>query len=188
MRRLRAAYPLTGGLAMALVAALAPASTADSAAAPREIVVKGATIWTVSESGTIDRADLLVRDGKVAAVVTNIDPPRGALVIDGTGKHITPGLIDAHSHTAIDGGVNEGSNNVTAEVRISVLGSGSRLIGGTLACDLARDEVEQMFVDGFFPEVDHASRPDRRRSGLVGLGLPYVAVSPRFQKLEEQAR
>ena len=69
MRRLRAAYPLTGGLAMALVAALAPASTADSAAAPREIVVKGATIWTVSESGTIDRADLLVRDGKVAAVL-----------------------------------------------------------------------------------------------------------------------
>jgi len=59
--------------------------------------------------------------------------------------------------------------------RVSVLGSGSRLIGGTLVCDLERAEVERQFVDGFFPEVDAQSRPAHRRSGLVGLGLPYVA-------------
>jgi imidazolonepropionase-like amidohydrolase len=51
-------------------------------------------------------------------VAERIDPPAGALVIDAAGRHLTPGLIDAHSHTAVDGGVNEGSNNVTAETRI----------------------------------------------------------------------
>ncbi|HKY31824.1 MAG TPA: amidohydrolase family protein [Candidatus Polarisedimenticolia bacterium] len=87
-------------------------------AAPREVLVKGATIWTVSDAGILDKGDLLVRDGRIVAVTASIDPPRGALVIDGSGKHVTPGLIDAHSHTAVDGSVNEGSNNVTAEVRI----------------------------------------------------------------------
>jgi imidazolonepropionase-like amidohydrolase len=85
---------------------------------PKEIVVKGATIWTISESGTFEKGDLLARDGKIVAVATEIDPPRGALVIDGAGKHVTPGLIDAHSHSGVEGGVNEGSNNITAEVRI----------------------------------------------------------------------
>ncbi len=83
-----------------------------------EVLVKGATIWTVSESGVIENGDMLIRDGRIVAVATGIRAPRGALVIDATGKHVTPGLIDAHSHTAISGGVNEGSNNITAEVRI----------------------------------------------------------------------
>ena len=47
-----------------------------------------------------------------------IAAPAGALVIDATGKHVTPGIIDCHSHTAIDGDVNEATHNVTAEVRI----------------------------------------------------------------------
>ena len=61
-----------------------------------------------------------------------------------------------------------------ASMRVSVLGTGSRLIGGTLACDLGRDEVTELFVSGFFPEVDASSRPERKRSALVGLGLPYA--------------
>ncbi|MHC4107340.1 MAG: amidohydrolase, partial [Planctomycetota bacterium] len=47
------------------------------------------------------------------------DPPPDAVIIDASGRHITPGLIDCHSHTGIDGGVNEWSQAVTAEVRIA---------------------------------------------------------------------
>ncbi|MGH9870129.1 MAG: amidohydrolase family protein [Candidatus Polarisedimenticolia bacterium] len=94
------------------------AALAAGAPPPREVLVKGAVIWTVSDAGVLNPGDMLVRDGHIVAVSGQIDPPRGALVIDGAGKHVTPGLIDAHSHTGVDGSVNEGSNNITAEVRI----------------------------------------------------------------------
>ena len=85
---------------------------------PAVVLVKNATIWTSAEAGTLEGADLLVKNGKVAAVGKGLSAPAGAVVIDGTGRHVTAGLIDAHSHTAVDGAVNEGSNVVTAEVRI----------------------------------------------------------------------
>jgi predicted amidohydrolase YtcJ len=46
----------------------------------------------------ISRADVLVRDGRIAAVGTDIAIPEGAQVIDGSGKTLLPGLIDAHAH------------------------------------------------------------------------------------------
>jgi imidazolonepropionase-like amidohydrolase len=86
---------------------------------PAALVVRNATIWTSGPQGRLEEADLLVRRGRVAAVGIDLEAPGGAVEIDATGKHVTPGLIDAHSHTAIQGGVNEGSNVVTAEVRIA---------------------------------------------------------------------
>ena len=56
--------------------------------------------------------------GKVVEVGQNLTATKGTHVIDGAGLHVTPGLIDPHSHTAIRGGVNEGTQAVTAEVRI----------------------------------------------------------------------
>jgi imidazolonepropionase-like amidohydrolase len=86
---------------------------------PRPVVIRNATIWTCADTGVLQDADLLVRDGKIVAVghdlVTNDDD---ILEIDGTGMHVTPGLIDCHSHTGISGGVNEGAQTNTAEVRI----------------------------------------------------------------------
>ena len=62
--------------------------------------------------------DMLIQDGKIKKIAINISLPRGnALIIDGTGKHVTPGLIDAHSHMAGES-INEGFQNVTAEVRM----------------------------------------------------------------------
>ena len=63
-------------------------------------------------------AHVFFRDGKIIEVALDIAVPEGATVIDGKGKHITPGLIDCHSHTGISGGVNEGSQSCTAEVWI----------------------------------------------------------------------
>lgn len=86
---------------------------------PAVLLVRNATVWTQGPAGKLEKADLLVRDGKVAAVGANLAAPAGAQVIDAAGKHLTPGLIDAHSHIAITRGVNEFSHSVTAEVRVA---------------------------------------------------------------------
>ncbi|MFQ5767816.1 MAG: hypothetical protein ACE5ID_07520, partial [Acidobacteriota bacterium] len=86
--------------------------------APTDLLVRHAVIWTQSGKGVLQDADLLIRQGKITAVGHDLKAPEGATIINARGKHVTPGLIDCHSHTAIRGGVNEGSNNITAEVRI----------------------------------------------------------------------
>ncbi len=104
---------------------------------PAAVLVRHATIWTAGPQGTVEAADLLVRNGKIAAVGRHLDAPHGAVVIDGTGRQVTPGIIDEHSHAAILGGVNECTNSNTAEVRIQdVINSESiniyrHLAGGT---------------------------------------------------------
>jgi len=85
---------------------------------PEAVIVRDATIWTQGPEGTLQGADLLVVDGRIEALGQDLEAPDGAHVIDAAGRHVSPGLVDAHSHTAITGGVNEGTNAVTAEVRI----------------------------------------------------------------------
>ena len=84
----------------------------------KTIFVKNATIWTSGRLGKIENADMLIKNGKISKVGKNLKAPKNALIIDGTGKHVTPGLIDEHSHTAMVRGVNEGGQAVTSEVRI----------------------------------------------------------------------
>ena len=96
----------------------------DTRVAPKSLLVEHATVWTVSDRGILNDADLLIKEGKIMAVGSNLRATlTGALtdtmIIDGTGMHVTPGMIDCHSHTGIDGGVNEWTQNVTAEVRIA---------------------------------------------------------------------
>ncbi len=80
--------------------------------------VRGATIWTCSDAGIIDNGELLVHRGVIKAIGKSLEVPDGALTIDAHGMHLSPGLIDCHSHMATDGGVNESGQAVTAEVRI----------------------------------------------------------------------
>jgi len=89
----------------------------EPAAQPQHVVFRGATIWTCDKQGVLRDASLLVSNGKIAAV-GEFDIPAGAVIVDLKGKHITPGIIDCHSHMATDGGVNEASQAITAEVRI----------------------------------------------------------------------
>ena len=81
------------------------------------MLFRNATVWTNEAQGIMQNADVLVRNGKIAAVGQNLSA-EGATVVDATGKHLTSGIIDEHSHIAISRGVNEGSEAVTAEVRI----------------------------------------------------------------------
>ncbi len=101
---------------------------------PAAVLVRNATIWTSGPDGILEGADLLIESGRISRVGTGLSAPSGAVVVDAAGRHVTAGLIDAHSHVAIDGGVNEGSNITTSEVRIAdVLDPSDRSIYQQLA-------------------------------------------------------
>ncbi len=87
-------------IVFAAMIALAPLSA-------QTVAIRNATILTVTK-GTI-KGDILIRDGKIAEVGEKVLIPGDAAIIDATGQYVIPGLIDCHSHIAVDGGVNEGS-------------------------------------------------------------------------------
>ena len=80
------------------------------------ILIKNATVWTSEAAGILENTDVLLKKGKIEKIGKNLST-RGARVIDGTGKHLTAGIIDEHSHIATSA-VNESGHNSTAEVTI----------------------------------------------------------------------
>lgn len=85
---------------------------------PAVLAFTNAVVWTCGEAGKLEGAIVLVEAGKIKAVGKNVTIPQGAIIIDAKGKHLTPGIIDCHSHIATDGGVNEATQSITSEVRI----------------------------------------------------------------------
>lgn len=107
--------------AAVLLTLTAASSAAQQAARPARppvaaTLIKNATVLTVTK-GKLENTDILLQNGKIAAIGKNLAAPAGADVIDGTGKFITPGIIDPHSHSMSDA-TNEGSLSVTSMVRI----------------------------------------------------------------------
>jgi len=102
-------------LLTALIVALCVVAQAQNKG---EVLIKNATVMTASH-GVIEGGSILIRDGKIAAVGKNseVKASSNAKVIDATGLYVTPGIIDAHSHSALDS-VNEGTLSVTAMVRM----------------------------------------------------------------------
>lgn len=102
---------------------------------------KNATVWTMGPKGVLKGADVLIRDGRIVDVGKGLIAPAGAETIDASGKHITPGIWDCHSHTGISGGVNESTNMVTIECRIrdvidhKAIGIYQQLAGGTVGAN-----------------------------------------------------
>jgi imidazolonepropionase-like amidohydrolase len=85
---------------------------------PSTIFIQNATIFTVTQ-GNIEHGSILIRDGKIAAVGADLKAPDGAAVIDATGQYVIPGIIDCHSHIAVDGSVNEGGPAVSSMANIA---------------------------------------------------------------------
>jgi imidazolonepropionase-like amidohydrolase len=85
----------------------------------QDVAIRNATIITIT-AGDIEGGTILVRNGKIAAVGKNVTIPAGVRTIDGTGKFVMPGIIDAHSHAALENGINEGSESVTPEVQVQL--------------------------------------------------------------------
>ncbi len=84
------------------------------------ILIKNATIWTNAGDSVLKDQDVYIVEGKIVRIAPNIDAPKLAFakVIDAKGKHLTPGIIDEHSHIALSGGVNEWAQASSAEVRM----------------------------------------------------------------------
>lgn len=83
-----------------------------------ELLIRGATVWTNTEQGVLEDADVRVRRGRIVELGQGLSAGRDAQVIDAAGRHLTAGIVDAHSHTAIARNVNEPSHAVTTEVRL----------------------------------------------------------------------
>ena len=85
---------------------------AQPASPPPDLVLRNATVMTASH-GTIEHGSVWVHAGKIAAVGATVDAPASAVVVDATGKWVTPGIIDPHSHSALSNDVNEATSPVT---------------------------------------------------------------------------
>lgn len=79
-------------------------------------LIKNVTVWTSEDAGILENTDVLLKDGKIAEIGKNLKARR-ATEIDGTGKHLTAGIVDEHSHIAASS-INEGAQNSSAEVTI----------------------------------------------------------------------
>ena len=105
------------------------------------MLIKDATILTVTH-GTIAKGSILVKGGKIKAVGAGVTAPEGVKVINAAGMVAMPGIIDTHSHIAVQGGVNEGSLSIVPEVRVKDVVTGDdigiyrALAGGTTTARL----------------------------------------------------
>ncbi len=169
---------------------------------PSTFAIANATVWTLSEDEpVIEGATILVEDGRIAAVGTGVTVPVGTEVIDMEGGHVIPGIIDAHSHIAIEGGVNEGSLAVTAMVGIDDvvdpddIGIYRALAGGVTSANLlhgsanpigGRNQViklrwgadaDGLRFEGAPPGIKFAlgENPKRSRGGRPGADQRYPA-------------
>ena len=122
---------VSAGLALLALAATAAFATTDldlalaehpyplPDAGPDQVLIRNATVWTMTDQGILTGADVLVAKGRISAVATGLRASPGALVIDAAGRHVTPGIVDAHSHSATEQlDLNEGVNSISSEVRV----------------------------------------------------------------------
>src|SRR6185436_5074844 len=168
---------------------------ASAQTAPRETLIQNATIMTASH-GTIKNGSILIRNGKIAEVGPNVKArDANARIIDATGKYVTPGIIDCHSHTAAEGNINEGTLSVTAMVRIrdvinpehpniyrqlagglttvNVLHGSANTIGGQNAVVKLKKgkPVEEWFVADAPPGIKFALGENPKRSNFQAPGV-----------------
>ena len=83
----------------------------------RNLLFQNATVWTGESDGVLNNTDVLVKNGKIVSIGKKLGAG-GATVVDATGKHLTAGIIDEHTHVGIEGRGNEGGHNSSAEVTI----------------------------------------------------------------------
>ncbi|MGZ5567658.1 MAG: amidohydrolase family protein, partial [Limisphaerales bacterium] len=148
---------------------------------PPAILIEHATIWTCAKDGILTNASILIRDGKIAEVGTfNYDREGDELVIDAKGEHITPGLIDCHSHSMILGDVNEGTIPSTAMVRIGdVVDSETpniyeQLAGGLTTCSLLHGSANPIGGQNCVIKLRDGASPEGLKFAAAPQGIKFA--------------
>ena len=128
------------------------------------ILFKNATVWTGEKEGVLKETDVLIENGKIIKIGKNL--PQKGKVIDATGKYLTAGIIDEHSHIAISNGVNEGGQNSSAEVTIEdVVNSEDiniyrNLAGGVTSANLLHGSANPIGGRAAFIKLKWGYNPD----------------------------
>ena len=143
-------------------------------AAPSVILIRNATILTASH-GTIDKGDILIKDGKISAVGGTLKAPGDALVIDATGQFVTPGIIDCHSHIAVDGSVNEASVSVSSMVNIADVLNSDDI---SIYRDLAGGVTTANILHGSANSIGGQTVVIKLRWGQPAARLPFEGALP----------
>lgn len=140
----------------------------DSLPEAETMLIKGATVWTNEADGILQNTDVLIQNGKIAAIGNNL-VVEGAKIIDGKGKHLSAGIIDEHSHIAISGGVNECTQAVTSEVSIAdVVNSDDiniyrQLAGGVTASQLLHGSCNPVGGQSALIKLKWGSSPEEMK-------------------------
>ena len=176
------------------------------AAAPlcaQTYVIQNATIMTVAKQGTV-KGSIVVKDGKIVEVGEKVMVPQGAKMIDASGQYVIPGIIDAHSHIAGDGGINEGSVSVSSMVDIKDIinpediaiyralaggvttanilhGSANSIGGATLPLKMRwGKDAEGLIFEGATPGIKFALGENPKRAGSPQGGRGATTVTARY--------
>lgn len=163
-----------------------------SAMAAETYVIQNATVWTMAK-GKLANASVVVENGKIKEVGTKVTVPAGAKVIDATGQHLIPGIIDCHSHISAES-INEGSTSVSSMVGIedvlnpedvaiyralaggvttaNILHGSANSIGGKCSVIKMRwgKDMQGMLFEGSTPGIKFALGENPKRAGNVAQG------------------
>ena len=130
-----------------------------------------ATIWTCGPAGILEDATLLIDGGRIVSVGRDIPIPANAQIVDVRGMHVTPGIIDCHSHFATDGGVNEGTQAVTSEVRVGDFVDANDI---TIYRQLAGGVTAANILHGSANPIGGQNQVVKLRWGMTGEGLKFT--------------
>ncbi len=134
-------------------------------AQPAVLVVRNATVWTQGPQGKLENADLLVQAGKVVKVGQKLDAPKGAVELDATGKHVTPGLIDPHTHGGVSS-INESGFAIVPEVQMGDVITHNniwfyrQLAGGLTTTMIKHGSANPIGGENVFVKIRWGSLPD----------------------------
>lgn len=137
----------------------------------RTVAFVHATIWTCGPEGIIEDGTLLISNGEIVAVGKDVDIPEGTELVDVSGMHISPGIIDCHSHMATDGGVNEGTQAITCEVRIGDFVDANDI---TIYRQLAGGVTAANILHGSANPIGGQNQVIKLRWGMTGEDLKFA--------------
>jgi imidazolonepropionase-like amidohydrolase len=180
---------------------LLAAALLNVAAHAQTTLIRNATVMTVTK-GTIQNGSVLIENRKIAAIGKNLSAPADATVVDATGKFLIPGIIDCHSHTAVEGSVNEGTVSDSSMVDIkdvinptdiniyralaggltvsNVLHGSANAIGGqTIVIKLRWGKTaKEMLFEGATPGIKFALGENPKRQGYPAIGFFEQGPAP----------